>query len=51
MLEVIYIQRRNQDICFEQGRETDSRSCDLAASLTCSQDAFKEEGGKFSRGF
>lgn len=43
------IKQQNQDVCLEQGHETDNGSSDPAASSFCSQDAFKEEERKFSQ--
>ena len=43
------IKQENQDVCLEQGHETDNGSSDPAASSFCSQDAFKEEERKSSQ--
>ena len=43
------IKQQNQDVCLEQGHETDNGSSDPAASSFCSQDAFKEEERKSSQ--
>ena len=43
------IKQQNQDVCLEQGHETDNGSSDPGASSFCSQDAFKDKERKSSQ--